>query len=287
MFCKWCGADLPNGAVKCKRCGKEVPALSDCGGFYDLVPYAKPGAVMPPSVSGQEKQTAGQPQKPEPVIVEVQNESWKKICFGLGLVCVALVITVAILLGLNGKLNDEVDQLNDRIDDLEWVIEEVESTEATEATGGGEATTPVPENITVDVQLTAEGATAKLADAEEALAVTVQEDGSYQIALQDTEKAITLILKDEPGSLGVTVEMDPSLIGNVEGGPGTVWEYRDGEEFKALDAAVFSASGDGTTCTVTYAPENLTAAMELRLTYAIGNYTVVISGIFAMPQASL
>lgn len=41
MFCKWCGGNLTSYDTKCKRCGKEVPALSDCGGFYDLVPNAK------------------------------------------------------------------------------------------------------------------------------------------------------------------------------------------------------------------------------------------------------
>lgn len=41
MLCKWCGAKLPDFATKCKRCGKDIPAISDCGGFYDLVPDAK------------------------------------------------------------------------------------------------------------------------------------------------------------------------------------------------------------------------------------------------------
>ncbi len=42
MFCKWCGGTLTPAETKCKRCGKEIPARSDCGGFYDLVPTAKP-----------------------------------------------------------------------------------------------------------------------------------------------------------------------------------------------------------------------------------------------------
>lgn len=41
MFCKWCGGNLASSDTKCKRCGREVSALSDCGGFYDLVPNAK------------------------------------------------------------------------------------------------------------------------------------------------------------------------------------------------------------------------------------------------------
>ena len=36
MICKWCGAEMDRNDLKCRRCGKETPALSDCGGFYDL-----------------------------------------------------------------------------------------------------------------------------------------------------------------------------------------------------------------------------------------------------------
>lgn len=41
MFCKWCGGTLTPSDVKCSRCGKAVPPLSDCGGFYDLMPTAE------------------------------------------------------------------------------------------------------------------------------------------------------------------------------------------------------------------------------------------------------
>lgn len=44
MFCKYCGGDLAAGDMKCKRCGREVAARSDCGGFYDLVADEKPTA---------------------------------------------------------------------------------------------------------------------------------------------------------------------------------------------------------------------------------------------------
>lgn len=48
MLCKWCGAKLPDHATKCKRCGKDIPAISDCGGFYDLVPSANKLAARGP-----------------------------------------------------------------------------------------------------------------------------------------------------------------------------------------------------------------------------------------------
>lgn len=48
MFCKWCGGKLTPSDTSCKRCGKEVPALSDCGGFYDLVSNEKKNAEKTP-----------------------------------------------------------------------------------------------------------------------------------------------------------------------------------------------------------------------------------------------
>lgn len=33
--------------TNCNRCGREIPALSDCGGFYDLVPQAKKSEEVP------------------------------------------------------------------------------------------------------------------------------------------------------------------------------------------------------------------------------------------------
>lgn len=36
MICKQCGAEMPQSATKCRRCGNKVPPKSDCGGFYEL-----------------------------------------------------------------------------------------------------------------------------------------------------------------------------------------------------------------------------------------------------------
>lgn len=44
MICKWCGAEIQRSEKRCSRCGKENAPLSDCGGFYDLVPQAAPAA---------------------------------------------------------------------------------------------------------------------------------------------------------------------------------------------------------------------------------------------------
>lgn len=47
MFCKYCGADFPDTAKKCPRCGEASPAKSDCGGFYDLVHLTPKKAAAP------------------------------------------------------------------------------------------------------------------------------------------------------------------------------------------------------------------------------------------------
>ena len=36
MICKWCGETLKTGAKTCRRCKREIPAKSDCGGYYDF-----------------------------------------------------------------------------------------------------------------------------------------------------------------------------------------------------------------------------------------------------------
>lgn len=41
MFCKWCGEPVKSGQIKCPECGRELPPLSECGGFYNLVPEAR------------------------------------------------------------------------------------------------------------------------------------------------------------------------------------------------------------------------------------------------------
>lgn len=63
MICKWCGGKLASSDIKCARCGREVPALSDCGGFYDLVPGAKSGVRTAPVPAAPEKQEKTAPEK--------------------------------------------------------------------------------------------------------------------------------------------------------------------------------------------------------------------------------
>lgn len=51
MFCKWCGETITTAAERCPKCGRETPAMSDCGGFYQLKTGGENSAV-PPQPSG-------------------------------------------------------------------------------------------------------------------------------------------------------------------------------------------------------------------------------------------
>lgn len=89
MFCKWCGATLDFSNTKCKRCGKEVPALSDCGGFYDLVPNVK--KVV-------EVQSAQVKVQSVPEVMPKRKKNIKRMLVGLVTLLVALVLAIALLI---------------------------------------------------------------------------------------------------------------------------------------------------------------------------------------------
>lgn len=65
MICKWCGAKIDLKKRKCPSCGREVPPVSDCGGFYDIVPrnyrQAPAAAAVPAAAPVQQPKAAEQP----------------------------------------------------------------------------------------------------------------------------------------------------------------------------------------------------------------------------------
>jgi len=81
MFCKWCGGNLNPSDHKCRRCGREVPALSDCGGFYDLVPNVVKSVEV----------------QPVPIAPPKRKHDVKKTLYGLITLSVALVLSIAVL----------------------------------------------------------------------------------------------------------------------------------------------------------------------------------------------
>lgn len=134
MFCKWCGGNLASSDTKCKRCGKEVPALSDCGGFYDLLPNVnKPVEVHAEPVEPSEK-PVNPSRKPEPseeVSATQNKKSGKKrlpaifvltvIGFALALLLLALIL---------GKVNQYSSEVNRLRNDLRIIITKIDAIQA-------------------------------------------------------------------------------------------------------------------------------------------------------------
>ena len=105
MICKWCGDTIKTGSRICRRCKREVPTLSDCGGFYDLVPV-EPAA----GPSNPEPQSVVQPPV-RPVLPER-----KKSSAATNLICGAAIVLALIFLiftiSLSGKLADAQEEAN-------------------------------------------------------------------------------------------------------------------------------------------------------------------------------
>ena len=110
MICKWCGAELKPAEKRCSRCGKENPPLSDCGGFYDLVPRAAGG----------------------------ERAAQKS---GAGVVLAILMILLALTVGFSLFLIRENRLLKAELEEMEAAAETVEAEHPTLTTDGLQETT--------------------------------------------------------------------------------------------------------------------------------------------------
>ena len=117
---------MASSDTKCKRCGKEVPALSDCGGFYDLVPNAKKEREIQPLPPVPPVKPVNPP-KPNPV--KSKNNS-KKFLLGLTALSVAgftiAILLLAITLSKVNQCYNEIDRLRD---DLQAMSEKIDVTQ--------------------------------------------------------------------------------------------------------------------------------------------------------------
>lgn len=121
MFCKWCGGSLTSYDTKCKRCGKEVPALSDCGGFYDLVPNVK--KIV-------EVQSAPVVVQSAPAVMPKRKKNIKRVLVGLVTLTVALVLAIALLilviaLGKKSQAATETEVVSDPVIEETHVISNI------------------------------------------------------------------------------------------------------------------------------------------------------------------
>jgi len=123
----------------CRRCGREAPAMSDCGGFYDLVPQA--GQAIP--VAAVEAQPAK------------KNGLLSFLCAVLAILLAASVIACVVISAEKQALAEEVEELEELLEesaplqlpgkDLSGPTQ-TEGADTTADTGTGDATVEANEN---------------------------------------------------------------------------------------------------------------------------------------------
>lgn len=116
MICKWCGNNMSPSATKCKRCGKEAPALSDCGGFYDIAPRAR-NAVEAPPANVNNASVPYQPAGGVPAANATKNSKKLNLILIAAIVAVFVLVLVLffVLLGEVNSLNKDVEALKDNM----------------------------------------------------------------------------------------------------------------------------------------------------------------------------
>ena len=241
MICKWCGASVAVTDAKCARCKRELPALSDCGGFYDLVPKAK---REPPVIQTQSPQTvqheesalkqAPMPQNTARRMAQDKTEKqlrilWTTICFGF----VAMLILVTVLtIGLGKKIQAQPDACG-HSEEIEY-IKNALSPKTEESTApqslaeqdikilveiaNGEKKTIV---TTVDLgKCTAMTSTSSNLGAQELEALIGIENASVQVSIQySVEGEETVLIAD--------IKTEGELLGSVtETGSTYQWEWQ-------------------------------------------------------------
>lgn len=205
MICKWCGETVKPGDKTCRRCRREVSPLSDCGGFYDLVPQAQNVAAPVPSYDRMEmpvQQTRQVPVKP----VLPEKKQGKRDIVALVAAVLAVVMLVCAV-SLSGKLkaaNAQIDNLKKELADAEEQVPQDEPTSPSDPGGdgpgiGGEDD---PENPVEDVVLNqkivegylemmlTEEANAALAAGKKVEIICTDEDGAVVCTLTFTSMKI-------------------------------------------------------------------------------------------------
>lgn len=265
MFCKWCGGNLASSDTKCKRCGKEVPALSDCGGFYDLVPNAKepvevhPGPVVPP------ERPTNPPRKPEPpkeVPPARSKKASKKSLVGLfALTVVGFALVILLLVIILGKVNQYSNEVNGLRNDLRTINEKIDAIQVPtepietepESTEPSVILDPVlaEQNVIFTVTIPGEDSTQKidadlnLGDYTDVAIITYGLDtltGVVNSAGYSLEKANTTVLltidrniEFRNRTVSVTYVIDDTIYGLSEAPETFKWQYRFDAESDWVD----------------------------------------------------
>ena len=314
MFCKWCGGNLASSDTKCKRCGKEVPALSDCGGFYDLVPNAKKpievhtGPVVPP------ERPVNPPRKPEPpkeVAPTRSKKSGKKSLLGLfALTVVGFALVILLLVIILGKVNQYSSEVNGLRNDLRTINEKIDAIQVSTEPDETEPETTEPsvilapvlaeQNVIFTVTIPGEDSTQKidadlnLGDYTDVAIITYGLDaltGSVNSAGYSLEEANTTVsltidrnIEFRSRTVSVSYVIDDTIYGLSEAPETFKWQYRFDAESDWVDlpkdAFVQTDITGKTGLTITDNEGQLELRCEIyRTNTDDGSLTIVIEGI--------
>lgn len=223
MICKWCGNSVNRSDSKCRRCGKSAAPLSQCGGFYDLVPAARPVAAPVPA--------PGTP-------TEKENKQSMLILI-LAVVCGVLAVLLIWSWIANAGLKTDIEDLEDELDDRkssssqmgvpdstgDGETEPVETGGETAETTSGTAdavvtTTPAPvlakENVTVTVSM-AKGKVQEVNTDSELLTADCQTKEKLMLSTSDSRPGTLTV--DTSGEEPLTLSWDiPEGFGTAKGG---------------------------------------------------------------------
>lgn len=263
MICKWCGAPVDVTRGKCSACGRELPPLSDCGGFYNIVP----GAARP-EAQPYVQQTHSAPQSsPEPVSPPPRRKKRPVLpLVTLALLLLVGVLSVVLFLSLGSRLA----ALEQRIAANDSEIEQLRRSNASalEQLAGVNAQLAEVNDQLAATREALEKPALKLSETDIRFCVDLSEDGSnFSCDLQDpgalkyqtsgTDPRVVTCLLDEqqlwqvkletlPGkgfgketSFCFTYDVDNGRLGQYLSTQPTefLWQYRgaDSEDWTALD----------------------------------------------------
>lgn len=98
MFCKYCGETMDPSQTKCRRCGWEKPAASNCGGYHDVI-------------KDLNKRGVTDPQNPPQVYV-TQKAPESKLWIFTAICAILLVVVLIMQINAMRKLNEVSSTVN-------------------------------------------------------------------------------------------------------------------------------------------------------------------------------
>lgn len=298
MFCKWCGADISPSSTKCARCGKDIPAMSDCGGFYDLVPNAKRRStetpVSTPVGFKVDVDSAKDKTSKKDVPTKGKKDGRKSNGIQLLITGIGFITVIAILLGMNGKvskLHNAVASSDGRIvtiyEEVKQIKQFVQREKQEESTSTVERDT-IPNNTLLEeqdatIEIVVEHlptgvsvkTTADLGDFEDTVVDQVMLDTAtqslcgVQIDLSEAANCIDIKFTNKQaaysfgkGSISVDFDIDERIFAEEQNDAEYEWTYRiiGSTEWTSLDEDVFTISEDGKS--VTYTANKLVNLLE-------------------------